>query len=83
MALDRTQTLGPRDSSGDAGATPRPAAEGDLPASPVTDEVAAGHLVALPLADADLVKEIKLIAPAPLPATSAAARFAAHALGHP
>lgn len=51
-------------------------------ASSVTDEVAAGHLVALPLADADLVKEIKLIVPAPLPATSAAARFAAHALGH-
>lgn len=51
-------------------------------ASSVADEVAAGHLVALPLADADLVKEIKLIVPAPLPATSAAARFAAHALGH-
>jgi WD40 repeat protein len=34
MALDRTQTLGPRDSSGDAGATPRPAAEGDLPTTP-------------------------------------------------
>lgn len=50
-------------------------------ASSVTDEVAAGHLVALPLADVDLVKEIKLIVPAPLPATSAAARFAAHALG--
>ena len=33
MALDRTQTLGPRDSSGDAG-EPTPAAGDDLPPSP-------------------------------------------------
>ncbi|MEZ5785731.1 MAG: LysR family transcriptional regulator [Xanthobacteraceae bacterium] len=50
-------------------------------AAAVADEVAAGELVALPFAGADLVKDIRLIVPDPLPAGSAAAQFAAHALG--
>ena len=50
-------------------------------AAAVADEVAAGDLVALPFAGADLVKDIRLIVPDPLPAGSAAALFAAHALG--
>lgn len=44
----------------------------------VEDEVATGDLVALPLADADLAKDIHLIVPERLPAASAAARFADH-----
>jgi DNA-binding transcriptional LysR family regulator len=44
----------------------------------VEDEVAAGDLFALQLVDADLVKDIQLIVPERLPATSAAARFADH-----
>jgi DNA-binding transcriptional LysR family regulator len=50
-------------------------------ASAVADEVAAGHLVALPVADARLVKEIRLVMPESLPPAAAAARFAAHAIG--
>ncbi|RAI38889.1 LysR family transcriptional regulator [Rhodoplanes roseus] len=50
-------------------------------ASAVADEVAAGHLAALPVADAALVKEIRLVVPEALPPTAAAARFATHAIG--
>lgn len=50
-------------------------------AAAVADEVAAGALVALPFAGTDLVKDIQLIVPDPLPTGSAAALFAAHALG--
>ncbi|MFL9823857.1 LysR family transcriptional regulator [Rhodoplanes sp. SY1] len=49
-------------------------------ASAVADEVAAGHLVALPVADATLVKALRLVVPEALPPTAAAARFAAHAI---
>ncbi len=50
-------------------------------ASSVTDEVAAGDLVALPLTGAAIIKDLRLIVPDPLPAGSPAARFAAYALG--
>ncbi len=49
-------------------------------ASSVTDEVMAGDLVALPLVDADLVKDIRLVVPDALPGGSAAARFAEYAV---
>ena len=49
-------------------------------AGAVNDEVEAGDLVALALADIDLVKSIRLIVPTALPNQSAAARFTAHAL---
>jgi DNA-binding transcriptional LysR family regulator len=49
-------------------------------AGAVNDEVEAGDLVALPLADIDLVKNIRLIVPTALPNRSSAARFTAHAL---
>jgi hypothetical protein len=41
----------------------------------VASEVAAGHLTARPLAEADLAKEIYCITPEDLPATSGARRF--------
>lgn len=50
-------------------------------AAAVADEIAAGDLVTLPFAGADLVKDIRLIVPDPLPSGSAAALFAEHALG--
>lgn len=50
-------------------------------AAAVADEVQAGDLVALPFAGAELVKDIRLIVPDPLPTGSAAALFAEHALG--
>jgi DNA-binding transcriptional LysR family regulator len=43
--------------------------------SAVASEVAAGHLTARPLAEADLAKEIYCITPEDLPATSGARRF--------
>jgi DNA-binding transcriptional LysR family regulator len=43
--------------------------------SAVASEVAAGHLVARPLADADVAKDIYCITPEDLPATSGAYRF--------
>ena len=48
-------------------------------AASVTDEVAAGTLVALPLEDAELVKETKFLFRRDMPEGSAARRFLAHA----
>ena len=46
----------------------------------VTDEVAAGTLVALPLKDKELVKETKIVLRRDMPQGSAARRFLGHAL---
>jgi DNA-binding transcriptional LysR family regulator len=49
--------------------------------SAVEEEVAAGSLVALKLADADMAKELFVVLPDDTPETSAAARFAASLTG--
>ncbi|MEQ8265632.1 MAG: LysR family transcriptional regulator [Parvibaculum sp.] len=46
----------------------------------VTDEVASGTLVALPLQDVELTKETKIVLPRDLPPTAAARRFLVEAL---
>jgi len=46
----------------------------------VTDEVASGTLVALPLQDVELIKETKIVLPRDLPPTAAARRFLTQAL---
>lgn len=48
--------------------------------SAVASEVTAGHLVARPLAEADVAKEIYCITPEDLPSTSSARRFRDHLL---
>jgi DNA-binding transcriptional LysR family regulator len=49
-------------------------------AAAVADEVRAGQLVALPLKDIELVKELKIILPIGLPDAAPATRFVAHVL---
>jgi DNA-binding transcriptional LysR family regulator len=49
-------------------------------AATVADEVAAGQLVAVPLKDVDLVKELKIMTPLYLPPAAPAARFVARVM---
>lgn len=49
-------------------------------AAAVADEVSAGQLVALPLTEKELAKELKIISPVGLPDAAPAARFVAHVL---